>query len=309
MPDEPVADQEQLDLDSRVEEVFAAQASDVAEDAPTEDAAEEATEEAAGEPSPEPAGEPETPPAALTYNGRDYTSDQIEAALAARDWFDQLTPEQARILDATLSGQYQLIPAGQEPPQSQVPPQGAPAVQPAPSPPVDTDEDWLDPRAKAEITQLRARLDELQQSAQQQAAQHVEEEQRKAIADITMGVEKFNAQFGLTESESNRLQDAVWKLNILPSFVQQSQGDVASATERALEVAYWNDPDLRSRAVQWQIATDRARATDDAKRTQKASAVSGTSAGSPPRQPSRPGDPDSKRKALIDDVAAAIHGQ
>lgn len=263
-------------------------------------------------PSPAPSPAPSPDPESYTIGDRTLTADQAREALHVYDWAQGLTPDHVAVIDAVFSGDYVVVPRDQAPPPSQpgtspVPPSGASGGGGGD----EIDLDALDPDTRAYIERQRAQIEQYVQQATQPLIQaNAQQHQQQVIAQLDQGAQTFMQRMNLTEQDIGTLQQRVAETGILPGIASRHRNNLSAAMEEALEAAYWTTPQYRDRAIaaqtEAQLAADRQRATEDAKRQRKASSLTG-SAGSVPRtQP--PATKQDRDKAMVGDIAAAMSG-
>ena len=224
---------------------------------------------------------------------------QEEAERVAKFWdWMNTNPDEAMKFVGYMTGEYQLIPHGQQPVQ-QAPQQ---PVQQAPQQPIEPeyDEDWdLLPDSVQErlkkVDQLEGYLAQQQQiQMQQQAAQnqkHVEAAQAQ-----------FASAYDLSNEQVHSLATEAARLNIVPALYSET-GDPIKAVERALEIVYLQSENGREREFNKRLAD----AEEAAARKRKMASVGGT-AGSVPRQDTDavPADAAGRRSAMVNEIAAAL---
>jgi hypothetical protein len=277
-----------------------------------------APDDASGEPGdeeePPPAGsgastdgstEGSAPPApAFSLGDRNFTTDEIQQAVAVRDWALSLNEQQQAQIDALFSGQYQLVPIGQQPPV--VPggtgapsPDGVPANLPGGVPA----EEWEElPES------FRNQFLEMQQRVSALSEGDMEARRTQVVASLTSGTQTFMERHGLSEADVAPVQTKLAQLGVMPGYVQAANGDYSRAMDMALEAVYWSDENFRAAEIERQAAAQieasKERAKADAKRQSKAGALSGTS-GSVPRERSGPLTPADRKAAMVREIAEA----
>ena len=227
---------------------------------------------------------------------------QAEAERVAKFWdWMNTNPDEAMKFVGYMTGEYQLIPHGQQAPVQQQPQQQQQQYQqPQQAPAEDLYEDWdllpdsVQDRLK-KVDQLEGYLAQ-QHQTQQQALAHQNQKH----------VETAQAQFGtaydLSNAEVHRMATEAARLNIVHALLQET-GDPVRAVERALEMVYLQSEDGREREFNKRIAATES----DAVRKRKMASVGG-SAGSVSRQDSDavPGDAAGRRSAMVNEIAAAL---
>ena len=223
---------------------------------------------------------------------------QEEAERVAKFWdWMNTNPDEAMKFVGYMTGEYQLIPHGQQAPAQRQ----APVQQQQPAEPVeDPYEDWdllpdsVQARLK-KVDQLEGYLAQQQQTQQyafaQQNQKHVETAQAQ-----------FATAYDLSNEEVHRMATEAARLNIVPALLQET-GDPIRAVERALEIVYLQSENGREREFNKRVAATES----DAARKRKMASVGG-SAGSVPRQDSDavPGDAAGRRSAMVNEIAAAL---
>lgn len=263
-------------------------------DPPTGDEGDESLDGDAGGEGDE---EPPPPPAQedfVEFDGRRLSRQEAKALVEFYEWANQ-NPQAMAGVNGYLSGQYDLVPRGQQP--QQTPEQRAAEEERQRL----SQEAWddLDPIVRerlAEVDQIRQELAYFRQ-------QHQDAALADARAQLQVGVDRFNDRFKLSEEELKSLQDETGALGILPSLIHKHNGDKIAAVEEALETTYWRSEEFRMREFQRQQQQERK--TKD--RTTKASKLAGSS-GSVPRetQSSSPATREEKKEAMIAEIASAM---
>ena len=222
---------------------------------------------------------------------------QEEAERVAKFWdWMNTNPDEAMKFVGYMTGEYQLIPHGQQAPAQQQ----APVQQQQPAEPVeDPYEDWdLLPDSVQErlkkVDQLEGYL-----AQQQQTQQHALAQQNQKHVETAQA--QFATAYDLSNEEVHRMATEAARLNIVPALLQET-GDPIRAVERALEIVYLQSENGREREFNKRVAATES----DAARKRKMASVGG-SAGSVPRQDSDavPGDAAGRRSAMVNEIAAA----
>jgi len=223
---------------------------------------------------------------------------QEEAERVAKFWdWMNTNPDEAMKFVGYMTGEYQLIPHGQQAPAQQQ----APVQQQQPAEPVeDPYEDWdLLPDSVQErlkkVDQLEGYL-----AQQQQTQQHALAQQNQKHVETAQA--QFATAYDLSNEEVHRMATEAARLNIVPALLQET-GDPIRAVERALEIVYLQSENGREREFNKRVAATES----DAARKRKMASVGG-SAGSVPRQDSDavPGDAAGRRSAMVNEIAAAL---
>lgn len=121
----------------------------------------------------------------------------------------------------------------------------------------------------------------------------------------------FATRYELNEADVTHLDGLAARLGVLPQLMSgidpltglPVKNDLTSSIDRALEIAYFTDPNYRQR--EWDRQANVRR--DDAQRQQKLAAVSGSSA-SVPRTTPAPTTEQGRRDALLGEVGAMLQG-
>jgi hypothetical protein len=220
---------------------------------------------------------------------------QDEAERVARFWdWMNTNPDEAMQFVGYMSGEYDLVPKGQQPVEQQ--PQ-------QPSTPVDESDPYEDWDLLPETVQERLKkVDKLESYL---AAQHKQQQsvvQQQNLKSVETAQAQFANTYDLNSSEVSRLADEAARLNIVPALVQET-GDPVRAVERALEIVYLQSEQGREREFNKRIAQTEA----EKDKQRKMAAVGGT-AGSVPRQEpdAVPGNAAERRSAMVNEIAAAL---
>lgn len=223
---------------------------------------------------------------------------QEEAERVAKFWdWMNTNPDEAMKFVGYMTGEYQLIPHGQQAPVQQQPQQQQPQQQ---APAEDLYEDWdllpdsVQSRLK-KVDQLEGYLVQQQQQQQQVAAHQNQKHVETAQA-------QFGTAYDLSSAEVHRMATEAARLNIVPALLQET-GDPIKAVERALEMVYLQSEEGREREFNKRVAATES----DAARKRKMASVGGT-AGSVPRKDSDaiPSDAAGRRSAMVSEIAAAL---
>lgn len=248
----------------------------------------------------------------LVWEGRSFDQDQIRQMAAVYDWANSLTPEQAQFLDLAASGDYLLIPREeaaqleQQRGQGQGQGQGQSQGQPPGSQSADEEDEWLDPKAKAEIDRLHSELAEVRQSTQSVQEQEFQRFQGEVVNQLGEGRKSFQERHGLTDAEVDSIQQRMIGLQILPGYVAQAQHNYAAGFDNALETVYWSDPTFRQREIEKQYSTVEADSKKERARQRRASSVSSNGGSVPRVEP--PATKEDRRAAMVKAVAEGMSG-
>ena len=247
-----------------------------------------------------PAAEGEAPGGDADYiQLGDVKIPQEEAERVAKFWdWMNTNPDEAMKFVGYMTGEYQLIPHGQQPPAPQ--PQPQQQQQQYAEPAEDPYEDWdllpdsVQARLK-KVDQLEGYLAQQQQHQQQVVAHQNQKHVETAQA-------QFGTAYDLSNAEVHRMATEAARLNIVPALLQET-GDPIRAVERALEIVYLQSEQGREREFNKRVAATES----DAARKRKMASVGG-SAGSVPRQDSDavPSDAAGRRSAMVNEIAAAL---
>ena len=290
-----------------------------------------------------PPGAPPPPPAPdafINLNGRQVPLSQVEQLLEFADALENSPELQARITQALAPTPQQYQPP-QPPPApplptppvappgfggqqegAPVPPAGAPPApspQPAALPPelqAYADDPaiqalWL--RSQALESTVNGKLAEVQSQVQAQQQAWQERQQTEISSLVARARDSFAQQYSLDPPTMERLVGIAAGLEVLPALSKGfnpstgawEEPDTMTAVERALEIAYWQDPQLREAYTHEQAQ----RAQADSRRKQLAGAVSGSS-GSAPRTPAPqvPSSPEGRLHAATQEVGQMLRG-
>lgn len=225
------------------------------------------------------------PPAPTTYeiNGQIYDRETVAQYLAITERMAQLPLDQRRAID-----EYVATGRWPEPVSS---PSSTPSAAPLGA---DDGDEYLDPRAAADIAQMRTELAELRTQYDRLAASDDRDETTRVTQVVNAAADAFVAARGWSAEDRDRLMAHAAELQIGPGLLERHRGDYAAAAQSAMEVAMYALPEYRDREVarQTQAAVDRERTDKAARdvRKDKASALAGSSSGSVPRDvaPDRP---------------------
>jgi hypothetical protein len=220
---------------------------------------------------------------------------QSEAERVARFWdWMNTNPDEAMQFVGYMSGEYDLVPKGQQ------------LDQPAPQR-QSTDVDESDPYEDWDLLpdSVQDRLKKVDKLETYLAAQHKQQQavvQQQNMKSVETAQAQFANAYDLNSTEVARLADEAARLNIVPALVQES-GDPVRAVERALEIVYLQSEQGREREFNKRIAQTEA----DRDKQRKMAAVGGT-AGSVPRQEpdSVPSNATERRSAMVNEIAAAL---
>lgn len=215
--------------------------------------------------------------------GRKPNAAELDGLLQLADWANSLTPEQQDAINRALSGGGTVQEQVQSP-------------SPAPEPTIE------DPILKAAIEQygeddpivlhLQRQQDELAELKGRYQQEFAQTARANAVQAIEAGSGTFKAQVEIEDVDIDRLQGAVTRAGIFPAFVQANGGDIAQATVKALEWAFWQDEVCRERELQKRLSNHSTVQQNHEGRKAKAASVTGTGGNGASRT-----DPPSKASA------------
>ncbi len=139
------------------------------------------------------------------------------------------------------------------------------------------------------------------QSVQQTVNQTKMEQIAKQVEE---GISTWNSQYNFSTPELDAVVRHATELNVLPSF-QASGMSPSDAAQKAMQLAFWDMPEIRDRYLANKQQSERSAAKADRDKQLKLSALGGTS-GSPPPPP-LPNTPEERRLAMTQEIAAAIN--
>lgn len=253
---------------------------------------------------------------AFTFAGVDYSPDQVARAIQVHDWYDRLNDNQVQAVDALLSGHYRLVPANEAAP---VQPVVQPVTPPAPVTDIpavgDEAGEWLDPRAQAEVNRLQSQLDQMRAQftgavtplVQSQADQQL----HSRMQSIDNATSAFKTQYQLEDSLIETIGRSVVQAGVLPSLIQQHQGNVEAATRQAYEMMFWTTPTFRDAYMQSKNAAELASLAEqdkaEADKKRKLTALT-SSGGSVRRVDPAPNTKDERHQAMVELIRADQNG-
>lgn len=173
-------------------------------------------------------------------------------------------------------------------------------------------ESIIDPEVKAIALENRRMLAELEQLKTQQSGlnEYVNVQQEQTATSLmNRATTSFKDQHKLSDEEMGRLSEVTARLNILPSLMnpvdpisgQVRKVDPLAAIEEALETAYWQIPEFRTRAISNEVEAQTANKV----RKSKLSSLQGGS-GSIPREQPVSQTQQGRREQMIAEVAQMI---
>lgn len=253
----------------------------------------------------------------FTFAGVEYNEHELAEAVLARDWITNLNQQQRQQVDALLSGQYVLTPAHEAANQPPTPAAATSSPSSSSAPSGDEGDEWLDPRAQAEITRLNQELTQIKELFQQSVPQLVQSQQQAELTRnqsiIDQAIDVWAKDYTLDEATLKDINAAVIQTGIFPSLVRQHNNDLAAATCAAFDMILWTTPQFRDKAAQQRatsILNELAQSEqDDKAKARKMSALS-NSGGSVPRRelPSNPQTRDDRYAAMVEDIRRDVSG-
>ena len=247
-----------------------------------------------------PAAEGEPPGGDANYiQLGDVKVPEDEAVRVAKfwDWMNQ-NPTEAASFVGYMTGEYELIPKGQQQQQQY---QQDPPPQQQPAEPVDDPYDDWDLLPDSVQERLK-KVDQLEGYLAQQQQQQYAAVQQQNMKSVEAAQAQFATSYDLNAAEVANLASEAARLNIVPALAQEL-GDPVRAVERALEIVYLQSENGREREFNRRVAEAEA----DKDRKRKMASVGGT-AGSVPRQEpdAIPSDAAGRRSAMVNEIAAAL---
>lgn len=272
-----------------------------------------------------PTGTDTSPPAVIDLgDGRQISRELVDAyeqfnARLAQD------PELQALITDYLSGSVRRPVPENEGGGAVGPPAGSAVLPPSPYDTPPPDLDLSDPviatmwnanktaweQQQAFLRQQQEAISQLTGVVQQQYNEQAERARRDNEAVIAMAAQSFAKDHALSDDEVKQLRMIAGRMNILPTLMSgvdpitgaPSTPDPAKAVQRALEIAYFSNPEYRAK----EFARQQDQAKEGQRRKAKASSLSGSS-GSSPRSTPAPTTPESKRAAMVAEVAAMLNG-
>lgn len=236
----------------------------------------------------------------------DVPEENLSTARAVYDWYSQLDQNAIAQIDATLSGQYVLVPAEQ----IEFLQQNWNLVEDARQGKLSADTggydeiDADDPGTNPEVDQLNYRIAQLEaERMQEQAAAQIQ--QTSTVIDATYN--QWRDQHpNLSDEDFGALENMVIQSGIFGPLAAQ-YGDV-QATVMALDQMLYANPDLRAKAIEplvnEKLQAELHAAQEQQARGQRASSISGAAAG-PPGETAVNLDPE---EAMIEEITRALRG-
>lgn len=259
---------------------------------------------------------PPTQEPTYEVGGRTLTQSEMEAVLSLSDYWSSVPAEQVQQIDQFLAGRAQLHPGfgiGAQPgsPAAGQPGDGGGAAHAGTVPGITDDEEWLDPRAAAEIQRLRQQVEaqgELQSRLLQHTVQSTAEQQRQLLINRTdAAAESYAALRQITPEEMQQLTNIVAQSGVFMPILQRHSGNVETAVQEAYDLMYWQVDSLRQRALDAQTIAYIERETE-ARRTRRKATSLTSGGGSAPRTQPTPQTRADREAAMVAEVRAAMAG-
>lgn len=237
-------------------------------------------------------------PDAIRLGDREIPAAEVEEALALKAWGDGLDANSVEAIGALLSGDYILVPRAEYEASQSASTQQSQSNQPA-----DTDDDtddYLDPRAAAEIAALKQQVGSLTQTYQQTAADDMR-------LQINAAKESYAEKMNLNPTELAELESRLVGMRVLPALAQNAP-NYQAAVEQGLDLAYWNTESFRERELDTRLTDTREEQKVTQTRKRKASALSG-SGGSVSRSEKQPAaTPATRLEQMAADIRTHMSG-
>lgn len=237
---------------------------------------------------------------AIQLGGNSYEPAVLERAIGLTTYFDGLPPDAIQAFDAILSGDYILVPRNQ----AQAP--GAPPAVPAPVP-GSIDDEWVDPKAAAEIARLNAQIAATNQNVNSLAQQDNQRRQQEFESMIDNASATFKTEHNLSDAQLARIQQAVVSAQVIPGLMRTTPGGPSAVYAKALDMIAWQDAEFRATKIEAarQVTTDAERQAHTERQARKAKAGAVASTGAPgartaPATTPKTGDRQSLVQAMAD---------
>lgn len=240
----------------------------------------------------------------------EYTPEQMEQLFQLASWAGSLNPTQAAFIDAVLSGQ---IPQDQIQsllvPQLANTPQAPAAPEPLIPDPTSLDPDYepVDPIMAQQLAQMREAINQQNLLLQQQLAAQQQTQSATIEQQIMAGAQQFQTQYQLTDEERETLINDAVIAQVLPG-IAKSIPDPSLGIQKAMEIAYWQNPTFRQRAIQSEIQQTTQQQTNAAVRKSKASVLAGGGGSVPRNNAPAPMTKQDRQKAMAAEIAASMEG-
>lgn len=262
------------------------------------------------------------------YFGTPLNKEQAQYLAGAFANLQSLSPQQRAELDRVLAGgQPNAYPATmgqavshQTAPESLTTPPDDPALAVLGNRP---DDDYLGAQWDMNAATIRAnsqRLDQIQAEIERNTQAEMQRQAQAHAARIEEAKASWREQHkDLADAEFDGLLKRAELSQTFPGLVAAHHGDITAATNALLEQHYWSDPALRERAIA-NIASGRQagdatqvdpangvaqqQAAVDAGRQQLASSVAGGGGSVTPATATPPTDPDKRKAAMAQEIAA-----
>lgn len=236
-------------------------------------------------------GEGEGQASKVRVGDADYDQSELESLIEFQRWA-QANQDRMAAFAAYLQGDADFVPKQGGSP---APPQGTEGEPPDPYADID------DPAVKAKLQdydQRFAKVDTIWQ--QEQKRQLVEAE-----SAVTTASDTIKDRYGLDDDTVRELQNEAAQLNIVPALRAQS-GDMRTAVEKALDIAYWQNEEFRQGAIE----TEAFKQATEIERKARAGKITGTSGGTGRPDPANVKDMSEgdKRTAMANMIREAQTG-
>jgi hypothetical protein len=236
----------------------------------------------------------------------DIPEENLPTARAVYDWYSQLDENAIAQIDATLSGQYVLVPAQQiETLQNNWDLLESVRSGEYQRQNVDVDDEYSDNVSNnPDIDALNQRIAQLE-AEKMQEQQAVQLQQTASVIDATY-VQWRDQHPELSDDDFARLEAAVVQSGMFGPLAAQ-YGDV-QATVMALDQMLYANPEFRNKAIEplvnEKLQAELQAAQEQQARGQRASSISGAAAG-PPGETAVNLDPE---EAMIEEITRALRG-
>lgn len=241
----------------------------------------------------------ELPPGFVMVGGNPVSEAQVVQGLGIMQYMAQLTPEQVHAIDAFIStGQF---PA----PQASTPQSAVPA---------SADEEWIDPRAAAEIAQLRAELSSVRNTST--AAQQAIMAQQRAAQEqeVARARTEFASEWGFDPTDVAVLEQIAAQGQYLGAIARQNpNASLADNVKQAYLLAANMTPTYRDRLdnarVQSRVASEQAQITSISDKRKRAGVAAATSGSVGREAIPQALSPEQKREAAVNDISNMLNGR
>lgn len=246
-------------------------------------------------------GTPPAPPATVEIDGQTYPREDIEALIQFRNWA-AANPGMLETFDAIASGRMRAVPLDEQQGSPGAPPPGQQTTgAPAPTGPSEEDladlPDWVRAQLQS-MEEIKFQLGQVQQVV-------ATRQQADASNQVQVGMQQFGQRYDLPSEEVDKLALSLAQTGLMRQFTALAGGDVARATQDALEVMYLRSPANKQRELDRQQRLN----AEAEKRQRTASRVSGSS-GSASREPEPQAPTQQNLQAgLVDALRQMMSGQ